>query len=223
MKTIITSLLLLIGVTVADTENTVSPFAIVPSTKIDRSGDKKSLDFISEDLLNALHERRLDKGVGDNAPGVVRITVLRSFHPPLAFLWFPSSEGQESWLEVKRVRLQIDKEAKHTYNGLDLSTRIKIRPSQTTNLQEYFHGTRITDLPQSCWQPESLDGSTWIFEFAAEVPDRSILLVRRNPIYPLGALKGSTISRERLLQESALTTFALLIWTLSGIDDVPPY
>ena len=224
MKTAITAFLFLIGITLAEPEKAVDPFAEPPPKKVDRSADKKSVDFISDDILNALQERRLDK-VGNEASGVVRITALRSFHPPLAFLWFPAPEGQESWLEVKRVRMQIDKEGRRTYIGLDLNSRIRLRPSQTQNLQDFFfQRTRITDLPQGCWQPESLDGSTWIFEFPSEVPDRSTLLMRRNPIHPpLAALEASTISKERLLQESALTSFALMIWTLSGIDDVPPY
>ncbi len=223
MKTAITAFLFLIAIAVADTEKAVDPFAEPPPKKVDRGADKKSVDFISDDILKVLQERRLDKGVGNEASGVIRITVLRSFHPPLAFMWFPAPEGQESWLEVKRAKMQTNGEGQRTYTGLDLNSRIKLRPSQTKNLQDFFQSTSIANMPQSCWQPEAMDGSTWIFEFAAEVPDRSTLLIRQNPIYPLAALEGSTITKERLLQESALTTFALLIWTLSGIDDVPPY
>ena len=221
MKILITTFLFLCGINFASGEYGEDPFAYVPPKKVDRTGDRKSPAFITEDILRALQERRLDNGVGKKALGRIRITVLRSFHAPLVFLWFPAPEGHESWLQTKRAQMQIDEDGKRTYTGLDLNSRIRLRPGQTRILQGFFEDTSIADLPQSCWQPEALDGSTWIFEFASEEDDRSTLLVRRNPIYPLSALEGSTISKERLLQESALTTFALMIWTLSGIDEKP--
>ena len=217
------SSLLLLGLTLLasadDTSDDTSddPFAVPEPKPVDRSADKKSDGFLSDELLKALDERRLDKGTG-KGDGVIRITVLRSFHAPLVFKWFLSSElGRPSMLHVKRLKYVVNDKGERTYKGLDLHQKLKLRPSQEELLKTIYAHAPLQELPQAYWTHASLDGSQWIYEAAAK--SGSILIARRNPINPL--LEGTKIDPKRLSHELRLTAFAMMLWTLSGIDERP--
>jgi hypothetical protein len=206
-----------LGVTLlSGAEKSSDPFAQPVVVSIDRSGDKKSEEFLSEDLLKAFEERRLDKGTGKGRE-VIRITVLRSFDAPVVFKWFPAPPGQESELEVKRLKVAVGKDGERSYQGIDFHQRLKLRASQELLFKEIYQHSPLQDLPQKDWVMEGLDGSEWIYEAAAG--DGSILIARRNPVTPI--LEGTEVDRQRLSKELQLTTFSLMLWTLSGIDERP--
>jgi hypothetical protein len=221
MKIFLTAISLLIGALLFGAEKEVDPFAYVPPKKADRTEDKGSVDFISDDILKALKEVRLDKGTGKGGPGIIRITILRSFHSPMVFTWFPATEKQEPSLHVKRIMMKTDANGIRVYSGLDINKHIKLRSSQDKNLKTHFGNANFDGLGQDCWQGAGLDGSIWVYERAAE--DGYTLIARNNPINPQSAVDHSTISKKQLLQESNLTIFALMIWTLSDIDDESIY
>ncbi len=58
------------------------PFAEPPQTEIYRTGDRKSDKVLTDRLLNAFEEERLDQGTG-KVRQVIRITIPGSFHAPL--------------------------------------------------------------------------------------------------------------------------------------------
>ena len=207
-------LLGLMGISLA--QDSVDPFAEPAVVPIDRSADKKSDKFLSDDLLNAFEERRLDDGVGKGRE-VIRITVIRSFHAPVMFKWFPAPPGQESELEVKRLKVAIGADGERSYQGIDFHQRLKLRPSQEGLLKEIYQHSPLQDLPQVDWTGKGLDGSDWIYEAAAG--EGSVLIARWSPIDPV--LEGQKIDRKRLSKELQLTTFSLMLWTLSGIDERP--
>ena len=125
------------------------------------------------------------------------------------------------WLgEVKREPQVLRQDAPqfHREQRPHVSTS---QPNQDKNINTLFGNANFDRLPQDCWQGPALDGSIWIYERAAE--DGATMLVRHNPINPDEAVKNFPITKERLLLESNLTTFALLIWTLSNIDDTDLY
>jgi len=221
MKTIITALILLVGINLVNGKEEVDPFAYVPPKEADRTKDKGSAQFLSDAELKALDEPRLAKGTGKGGPGIIRITVLRSFHSPIVFTLYPATERQTPTIHVKRIRMRTDENGQRTYLGLDIDSRVKLRPSQDKNLKTLFGNANFDGLSQDCWQGPALDGSIWIYERAAE--DGATMLARHNPINPEEAVKSFPITKARLLQESNLTTFALMIWTLSGIDDSDLY
>lgn len=199
----------------ARAEEGSDPFAAPAVAPIDRSGDKRSDKFLSDELLKAFEERRLDDGAKDRE--VIRITVLRSFDAPLMFKWFPAPPGQESELEVKRLKVVRREDGSRTFDGMDFQKRLKLRASQELLLKEIYRHSPLQDLPQADWAGDGLDGSDWIYEASAE--DRSTLIARWSPINPV--LKGTGIDRQRLSKELQLTTFSLMLWVLSGIDDRP--
>jgi len=192
------------------------PFTPIEPEAVDRSSDKKSDTFISTEILKAFGERRLDEGTGKGSP-VIRITILRSFHAPLMFIWYPADPGHESHLHVKRLKFVVNDKGERIYKGLDMNQNLKLRPSQEGFLKTLYGLSPLQDLPQTDWTHESLDGSQWIYEAAAE--DGSILIARCNPVDPL--LKCAQVKHQRLLRESQLTQFALMLWGLSGIDERP--
>lgn len=221
MKILIAAVTLLIGIALVGAEDAVDPFAYVPPKKADRTKDKGSVEVLSDEILKALGEPRLDKGTGKGGPGIIRITVIRSFHSPVVFKWLPGADGQQPSLQVKRAKMQKREDGTRIYTGLDIDTRVKLRPFQDHNLKTLFSNANFDGLTQDCWQGPGTDGSVWIYERAAE--DGATLLVRHNPINPDSALEYSKITKKQLLQESNLTTFALMIWTLSEIDDEALY
>ena len=210
------ALLLLCLSMLVSAQDKADPFAAPEPKLIDRSSDKKSDKFLSDKLLEALDERRLDEGMGTGS-AVIRITILRSFHAPLVLKWFPAEPNKESWLHVKRLKWEVNDKGERNYLGLDLNKKIKLRPSQEKLLKTIYAHSSLQELPQAYWTPEALDGSQWIYEAAAK--DGSILIARRNPINP--TLNGTKIQTQRLLHELQLTTFALMLWTLSEIDEEP--
>lgn len=213
MKALLSVLLLVLTGTLAFTQSS-DPFDDGRPEAADRRKDKGSKEFLDDQLLGALGLKRLDEGVGKGT-SVIRITVLRSFHPPLSFSWYPAPQGEESWLRVRRLKMEINSRGQRGYKGLDLDNKIKLRPDQGRLLKEVLHRTEVDSLPQACWQPEGLiDGSEWIFEVAEK--EESFLISRRSPIDPQA--EGAEISKKRLAQEMHLTAFALVIWTLSGIE-----
>ena len=133
----ITSLLFLGLMSISIADEPVDPFAEPVVVPIDRKADKKSVNFLSDDLIKAFEEQRLDDGVGKGRE-VIRITVLRSFHAPVMFKWFPAPPGQESELEVKRLKVAIGSDGERSYQGIDFHQRFKLRPSQEGLLKEIY-------------------------------------------------------------------------------------
>jgi len=214
MKSRIATIAFLGLVVFSRAEQSSDPFAEPVVVPIERSGDNKSDKFLSDELLKAFEEQRLDDGAKVR---VVRITVLRSFDAPLMFTWFPAPSGQESELEVKRLKVVRGQDGKRTFDGIDFHQRLKLRPSQELLLKEIYQHSPVEDLPQADWSGGGLDGSNWIYEAAAG--DESILIARWSPINP--GVEGTEIDRQRLSKELQLTTFSLMLWTLSGIDEKP--
>jgi len=204
IKHTIVTLLLLTHLVLADSKD---PFELVEKAPIDRTNDASSEDFLTDKLLKAFGEKRLDKGTSKRA--VIRITILRGFHAPLLFKWYPSDESLKPILQIKRLAVKRSSN-KTVHEKLDLDKRIELKASQEKLLKNIYTHSTIQDLPQNYWSPATLDGSTWIYEVAAE--DSSILITRRNPIRPI--LEGTKITRKRLSRELNLTTFSLMLWTL---------
>jgi hypothetical protein len=214
---LLTIIIAFLGVTLISWgEKPIDSFVEPEVVTIDRSGDKKSEAFLSEDLLKAFEERRLDKGIG-NGRTMIRITVLRSFDAPVVFKWYPAPPGQESELEVKRLKVAVGRDGERIYQGIDFHQRLKLRASQELLLKGIYQHSSLQDLPQKDWVMGGLDGSKWIYEAAAG--DRSILVARWSPIHP--TLEETEVDRQRLSKELQLTTFSLMLWALSGIDERP--
>ena len=216
MKNLSFALFLVASGVIALAQESPDPFTPDKPKTIDRSSDEKSDEFISTEILDAFGERRLDGGTGKGGP-VIRITVFRSFHAPLMFLWYPANLGQESWLHVKRLKFAVNDKGERLYKGLDLNQKLKLRPSQERFLKTLYGQSPLQDLPQDYWTPQALDGSHWVYEAAAA--DGSILIARRNPVNPF--LEGAKIQPERLAHELQLTQFTLMLWGLSGVDEEP--
>ncbi|WP_411846756.1 hypothetical protein AAFN60_04145 [Roseibacillus persicicus] len=200
----------------SNAEETKDPFAYVNPAPVDRTGDQKSDRFVTDSILEAFGEERLDTGTGKGR-ALIRITVLRSFHAPLMFKWYPAEVGKDSFLQVKRVKLVVNDKRERIYQGLDLDQILVLRPSQERLLTSIYSNAPLQSLPQAYWTPEALDGSRWMYEAAAE--DGSIIIVRRNPIDP--SLEGVSVEKDRLSHELQLTSFAMMLWTLSGVDEEP--
>ena len=187
----------------------------------DRSMDKKSSVFLPDQLLQAFEEKRLDKGTGgDDSDFWLRLTVVRSFHAPLMFTWRMPSNGEESFLDVKRIQKLDSKSAPVTYKKYDLWTRKRVSAAQGRLLRSLFVDSALMKLPQKDWSLGNLDGSHWIYEVAAS--NDSLLVARSSPITAKAEeLKASEVSTERIMQESKLNTLGLMLWLLSEIDDEP--
>lgn len=220
MKPVIVVFSIVMGTLLLSAEKKDDPFQPPSQVEVDRGNDQTSSAFLTDDLLKATGEPRLDKGSGKGGPGLIRITILRSFNAPLVFTWFPEGREQEPSLQVKRVKVETDDIGNRAYAGMDVNTRVILRPPQNENLKTLFQKADFDGLPQDCWQTGSLDGSLWIYERAAE--DGWTLIVRHNPIDPQ-VEEQSPVSKRQLVKESNLTTFALMIWTLSGLDESSIY
>lgn len=193
------------------------PFDRSAEAEVDAGNDRTPPSPEEDEMMKAMGEVRLDKGTGKGGPGLIRITVLRSFHAPLVFTWFPGEGEREPSLQAKRAKMETDNMGNRTYTGMDLNVRVKLRPIQDKILKTLWENADFDGLPEECWQPASLDGSRWTYESAWE--DGRTMISRTNPINPDIAIEHSPISKQQLLKESNLTTFALMIWTLSGIDE----
>jgi hypothetical protein len=183
------------------------PFAEPPKAEIDT---RKSANGLTDSLLKAFEEEHLDKGTGKGRP-VIRITILRSFDAPLMFKWFPGEDGEESFLIVKKLQ----KHGEDDFHGLETNKRMKLSSSQEKHLQAMFTHSPLQDLPQEDWQLPGLDGSEWIYEAAAG--DAEIMITRVNPVDPV--FEGEKIAPSRLAKELQLTSFTMMLWMLSGIDE----
>lgn len=189
------------------------PFAVERVEPIDRSEDLGSEEFLSDELLAAFDEGRMEVDAGEK----IRLTVLRSFHAPLMFTWYPRPLGQESALVVKRLRVLRDDDGEVTYQGLDFNQRLVLRPAQGRLLKEALGRSPIYELPQADWMEPGLDGALWVFE----VPDEegSIVIARHSPLSPMVHI--FEVQAERLVREMHLASFGLMLWTLSGVDELP--
>ena len=221
MKALIIPALMLMCPETTLAQETPDPFAgpdKLGPKPIDRTSDKKSSAYLTDELLKALGEERLDGGKKRGSP-VLRITVLRSFHAPLIFKWYPGEPLGESSLHVKRLKMVIDEKGEQAYAGLDFNQQLRLRPAQNRLLWTIYNETGFSLLPQLCFTAkEVLDGSEWIYEEADK--DGSILLSRRNPVHlPLDKEKEVVV--DRLACEMRLTTLAMMLWTLSGVDEEP--
>lgn len=187
---------------------------------VDDGKRKDSTAFLGDDLLKHLNEPRLDKGAGKD--GLIRITVFRSFHSPVVFIWYPpAGSKKESVIHVKRLKQTINGEGVASYHGLDIDKRVTLKPAQTTNLKKMLEPVEYHRLPQRCWQPDMLDGSTWIYEVVSD--DHSLVFVRRTPVQFGDVIEHVDISKQRLLAEMNLTRFAVMLWMLTDIDDTDIY
>ncbi|BDS05356.1 hypothetical protein NT6N_03960 [Oceaniferula spumae] len=214
MKSVFVCLFLITQSFVFCGEQDKDPFSRLDPKPVDRSKDLKSDSFISNGLLAAFREKRLDKGSG-NKKSLIRITIRRSFHSTLMFQWFPG----ESRLQVKRLKPHDDPFG-DSWGELDLDRSVKLPEAQQKLLKILYSNAPLEIMPQDFWQPQGLDGSTWIYESAAE--GGSILVARRNPVDPsVVCIADTGIKPGRLSKELQLTSFALMLRTLSGIDEEP--
>ncbi|MBU4461173.1 MAG: hypothetical protein KJ579_11435, partial [Verrucomicrobia bacterium] len=189
-----------------------------------------SRDVLTDEILEAFEEPRLDNGFGE---AVIRITVLRSFHAPIMFIFYPRREDPgEPLLYVKRLRRVVDEQfidhRRVRHEDLDFHNQLKLRVGQRDALYTILGQADVGNLPSECWQRPGLDGSAWIYEFAAE--GGSTLLRRRSPIATKDYLDSlarmdmlDQVDILRLAREMNLTTFAMMIWTLSGLDSEELY
>jgi len=197
------------------------PFAVSKENVADRSMDRTSKEFLSDKLLKAFGAKRLDNGTGgDKEHFLIRLTVLRSLDPPLMFTWYIKERGEESSLNIQRLAVTFSDEEGMKYGKVDFNKHIRIKPNQVDLLRSVYHSADISKLPQLDWQEAVLDGSRWIYEVA--VHDESIILERNNPVnlneITFESFKVSLMRKER---ESNLTSFALMLWLLSGLDEMP--
>lgn len=183
----------------------------ISSENIDRSRDKGSGKFLSDGILQAFGESRLDSGSPDGRTAI-RLIVFRSFEDPLMFKFVLGAEGKEPYLDAKRISKAEDGVFRVTQNR-----RLLLRPEQESLLLNVYATSPIDDLPQDDWQEPGLDGTQWIYEITAK--GRHVLLSRSQPMQP--HVEGVEITKERLAREMSLTSFALVLWTLAGIDDFP--
>ena len=175
-----------------------------------------SKEFLKSELLESFEEKRLDEGAEEDT---IRITVLRSFHDPLMFIWEPRVDEVGSKLIVKKVKLNYDNDKNIVYGDLLLDKTINLNFSNSKKLYRVLALSNVYTLNPRGWQPDTLDGSVWIYELVSE--KSSVLLVRKNPIQPI--FKGVEISKENLFKESNLTFFAVMLWVLSDIKDPELY
>jgi hypothetical protein len=191
-------------------ESAQDPFVAQEAKPLDRSKDLSSESFLSKGLLEAFKEKRLDKSSA-NQKSLIRITIRRSFHSPLMFQWFPSDYR----LHVKRLKSRGG-----APGVLDIDRSVKLTEEQQKLLKSLYSKASLDALPQDFWQPQALDGSTWIYE--STTLEGSILIARRNPIDPNeDCLQYTKIKPSRLSKELQLTSFTLMLWMLSGIDEEP--
>lgn len=192
--------------------------ASAPSSEapIDHSKKESSQAFLADNMLEAFDEPRLDKGLSEGE--IIRISVYRSFHPPLMFLWAPGRDGSPPTLKVKRIAFETYSPipgSKPLRTWPKFEKEITLDPTQDKLLRSLYSSSPIEGLPQACWTPSILDGSEWIFEHATS-KDYTIIS-RRNPINP--PLEPSAISTERLAAEMKLARFGVAVWVLAGIDE----
>ena len=192
------------------------PFAPEISEAVDRAVDKTSEEFLSDRTLKALNEKRLDKGTTDDRR-VIRLTVLQVLDDQLVFTWQPATEKREATLSVKRLKCTYDNKWNITKQILKEYEQINLQPAQDRLLKSLYANAPIQALPQAPWTTDDVIGSLWIYEVATK--DKSVLVVRRNPVNPI--LQGSTVSPARIKSELQLTTFGVVLWTLSGVDVTP--
>jgi hypothetical protein len=187
----------------------------------DRSMDKNSSAYLSDSLLDAFDEKRLDKGTGgDDSDFWLRLTVIRSFHAPLMFTWRMHPNGGESFLDVKRVQKQNSKAAPISYKKHDLWTRKRVSATQGRLLKSLFDASALMELPRKDWSLGSLDGSQWIYEVAASNDAR--LVVRSSPITAKAdEFEALKVPTARIMQESKLNALGLMLWLLSEVDEEP--
>lgn len=215
MKIIITYICLLLSNTSYSGEPPKDPFSDSGVKPVDKTKDLGSENFLSEGLLAAFKEKRLEKGIG-NTKSLIRITIIRSLHSPLMFQWFPG----ESRLQVKRLNNDSDPFG-DSYGELSMNRAVKLTAIQNNLLKSLYSKAPLDILPQAYWQPQGLDGSTWVYE-SAVARKGTILVARRSPIDPSKAsLEYTNIKSDRLAKELQLTSFALMLWMLSGVDEDP--
>jgi len=215
-------LLCLLGVMPVLSQEAKDPYSAEAVAEVDRSKDRKSPEYISDEVLKALGEPRLDKGTGKDDLNVVRITVLRSFHAPLAFIWRMTPDGDT--LVVKRAKMKtVDGE--RVYEELDIDKSISLSKGQVKLMKEFLGKVDFHLLPQISEQEEmgyeTMDGSRWVYETAAA--KESILFSKRNPLVFFPPSELPPAAQGRLKSEVQLNQFAVMLWTMAGIDDADVY
>lgn len=197
-------------------EESVNPF-------LETEADKKNVNFsrldsdaiLPDSLLDKFREPRLDNG---SEVDVIRITILRSLHDPLMFTWTVDSKYPEK-LSIKKVERIFDKNGELKYGELVLNKNIDLTESQSGYFKKILAVSDAHNLDPEDWQPETLDGSTWIYEFVSR--ENSIILVRKNPID--ARLGNLPIPQEKLLKELTLTSMALMIWSVANLENEDLY
>jgi len=167
-----------------------------------------SSKYLSDEILGAFKESRLDKGVGEAAT-IIRVTILRNSKDPIMFvLRFISSEKVN--LIVKII---------HNDNNNQLMTStptILVSEGRLKLLKKVLDVANVENLPTMDWRGEEmLDGSRWIFEMAAG--KEVILLERRSPLdYPK---LDNRLNLDRLSREKNMVSFVSMLWMLADLRD----
>lgn len=217
MKIWLSLSLMLAGLCCLNAEKMVDPFSEhAANNPVEKEEDEGPSAVLSDDLLKAFDEKSLDQGTGKKDMGVIRITILRSFKKSLMFSWYPSENGKEGILVVKRIPYRYDPDKGHIYGELDLNKRIQLSEAHEMLLKTLNTKADIFEMPKHDWQEGVLDGSLWIYESASD-QKRGFVLSRRSPFDPV--LEAGVISKERLLQETRLNAFALVMWTIAGLNE----
>jgi hypothetical protein len=174
--------------------------------------DTPSNDPLTIDLLAKFKENSLANGTGGKSQ--VRITLLRSFHPPLMIKWYPEADADEVAVQAKTLTKNLEPE------GVRLSKDVTARLSvgQRENLKQYFGLADPVNLPKEDWRSSDvLDGSTWVIEIASD--EEVTRLVRRNPMsLPSESSDRNKVTHDRIWREQFLVTFALNLLMASGLE-----
>lgn len=181
------------------------------SDDYDAYNKKELAGFFGIDYLNA------------SSGHVVRITVLRSADAPIVFEWRDRSKANEESLiwfkrpEWERASLDPEEESP-LMTKPNLERAIRLSEAENRMLKKLYQNSPVKNLSKGDWAPEGMDGSVWIFESMRS--ENLEWRVRRNLINPLG-IERVKVPLSRVVSEMQLASFAVAIWALSGIDEVP--
>jgi len=185
----------------------ISPFGLSCANE-----DLSFNDPLTIDLLAKFKENSLANGTGEKSQ--VRITLLRSLHPPLMVKWYPEADADEVAVQAKTLTKKLEPEGFRLSN--DVTARLSV--GQRKNLKQYFGLADPVNLPKEDWRSSDvLDGSTWVIEIATD--GEVTRLVRRNPMsLPSESSDQNEVTHDRIWREQFLVTFALNLLMASGLE-----
>jgi hypothetical protein len=169
--------------------------------------DGQQMKLLDEDILKLYKEEDLSNGT-KASHDLIRVTYFEFNKSPVMISVKPSGV-MANWEVSCKAKIQEGGASRIKSKAFQLAV------GQAKLLSKLVGLAKPSTLPAT-YRDDTLDGATWVFEFASE--SARVMVVRRAP---LGVKSLDEMGHENRVNEEFLRTFGIVLWSLANISDEP--